>query len=78
MKRQRRPRPVSDNGPGIPRKYHEKVFVIFQTLREKNDKESTGIGLAIVKKIIEDQHCTIRISSSEKNGASFIFTWPKN
>jgi|SRR6185312_10923789 len=69
---------VSDNGQGIDQEYHEKIFVIFQTLREKHDKESTGIGLAIVKKIIEEKHCTISVVSSAGKGAKFIFTWPKN
>jgi len=69
---------VSDNGQGIDQEYHEKIFVIFQTLREKHDKESTGIGLAIVKKIIEERHCTISVVSSAGKGAKFIFTWPKN
>lgn len=68
---------VSDNGIGIDPEYHEKIFVIFQTLREKDAKESTGIGLAIVHKIIEDQHCTIKVVSEHGKGASFIFTWPK-
>ncbi|HTR29394.1 MAG TPA: ATP-binding protein [Puia sp.] len=68
---------VSDNGPGIDPIYHEKIFVIFQTLRERDDKESTGIGLAIVKKIIEGKHCTIKVVSSPGKGASFIFTWPR-
>lgn len=68
---------VSDNGIGIDPEYHEKIFIIFQTLREKHAKESTGIGLAIVHKIIEDQHCTIRVVSQNGKGASFIFTWPK-
>lgn len=69
---------VIDNGQGIDREYHERIFVIFQTLREKHDKESTGIGLAIVKKIIEEKHCTINVISSAGAGAKFIFTWPKN
>lgn len=69
---------VIDNGIGIDPQYHEKIFVIFQTLREKNAKESTGIGLAIVHKIIEDLHCSIRVRSEQGKGASFIFTWPKN
>jgi len=68
---------VSDNGPGIPEQYHERIFVIFQTLREKNDSESTGVGLAIVKKIIEEKHGTIKVVSSPAGGTSFIFTWPK-
>jgi signal transduction histidine kinase len=69
---------VNDNGGGIPQEYHEKIFIIFQTLREKHDKESTGIGLAIVKKIIGDKHCTIKVASLPGEGTSFIFMWPKN
>lgn len=68
---------VSDNGIGIAPEYHEKIFVIFQTLREKNEKESTGLGLAIVKKIIEDQKGYIKVRSNVGLGTSFIFSWPK-
>jgi signal transduction histidine kinase len=69
---------VTDNGIGIDEEYHEKIFGMFQTLREKHDKESTGIGLAIVKKIIHEIQGTIMVISSLNNGASFVFTWPKN
>lgn len=69
---------VADNGIGIDSKYHEKIFIIFQTLREKHATESTGIGLSIVQKIIEDQHCKIKVESNLGEGASFVFTWPKN
>jgi signal transduction histidine kinase len=68
---------VSDNGQGIEKKYHQKIFEIFQTLREKNDKESTGIGLAIVKKILDERHCNIWVSSTPGYGAKFNFTWPE-
>ncbi len=68
---------VKDNGTGIDPEYHEKIFEIFQTLREKNEKSSTGIGLAIIRKIIEDQHCTIKVNSAVGRGAEFVFTWPK-
>lgn len=68
---------VTDNGIGIDSKYYQKIFVIFQTLREKHAIESTGIGLAIVHKIIEDQQGDIRIESKLGEGSSFIFTWPK-
>ncbi|MFN3403192.1 MAG: ATP-binding protein [Cytophagaceae bacterium] len=68
---------VKDDGIGIAPEYHEKIFMIFQTLREKNEKESTGVGLAIVKKIIEDQKGSIRVISNTGEGATFIFTWPK-
>jgi len=68
---------VKDNGIGIEQEYHDKIFEMFQTLREKHEKESTGIGLAIIKKILEDQHCTIRVNSVLGKGSEFIFTWPR-
>lgn len=68
---------VKDNGIGIEPQYHEKIFDIFQTLREKHDKESTGIGLAIVKKILEEKNGTIKVHSFKNRGSSFVFTWPK-
>jgi len=68
---------VEDNGPGIPAAYHQKVFGIFQTMEARDTKESTGIGLAIVKKIIEEKGGSIRLESAEGEGSRFIFTWPK-
>lgn len=68
---------VTDDGPGIPPEFHEKVFVIFQTLESRDTKESTGVGLAIVKKIIEEQGGSIWIESDGQNGSRFIFTLPK-
>jgi len=68
---------VKDNGPGIDPKFHEKVFVIFQTLNRRDDMESTGVGLAIVKKIIEDEGGKIWIESEPGKGADFKFFWPK-
>ncbi len=68
---------VADNGVGIAREYHEKIFGLFQTLREKNQSESTGIGLSIVKKIIEDKKGRIEVISGDGQGTSILFTWPK-
>ena len=68
---------VQDNGPGIDAKYHEKIFVIFQTLNRRDEVESTGVGLAIVKKIIEDQGGKIWVESELGKGADFKFFWPK-
>jgi signal transduction histidine kinase len=68
---------VADDGPGIAPEYHERVFIIFQTLTERDTLESTGVGLAIVKKIVERQGGRIAIESAEGQGAKFTFTWPK-
>lgn len=69
---------IKDNGPGIAEGYHTKVFGIFQTILARDVQENTGIGLSIVKKIIEGKSGKIHIESEENNGASFIFTLPKN
>jgi signal transduction histidine kinase len=68
---------VQDDGPGIAPEYHERIFIIFQTLVERDALESTGVGLAIVKKIVERQGGRIWVESAEGEGATFFFTWPK-
>ncbi|AUC15667.1 hypothetical protein BTO06_11140 [Tenacibaculum sp. SZ-18] len=65
---------ISDNGKGIPEKYHKKVFGIFETLEDHQN--STGIGLSIVKKIIDLFEGTIWVTSIEGEGATFHFTLP--
>jgi signal transduction histidine kinase len=68
---------VEDNGMGIAPAYHKKVFEMFQTLESRDKVEGTGIGLAIIKKSVEDIGGTIQLESEENQGARFIFTWPK-
>jgi signal transduction histidine kinase len=68
---------VKDNGVGIDAEYHEKIFEIFQTLREKDEQESTGLGLALIKKILNDHDGTIHVISETGKGTEFIFTWPR-
>lgn len=69
---------VTDNGPGIAPEFHEKVFVMFQTLESRDQAENTGVGLAIVKKILEDKGGTIALESNRGQGTTFRFTWPKH
>jgi signal transduction histidine kinase len=69
---------VEDDGPGIAPEYREKVFLLFQTLRDRNTAESTGIGLSIVKKIIDERNGNIWIEEGlNGHGAAFVFTWAK-
>lgn len=68
---------VADNGPGIDPEYHDRIFIIFQTLQERDALESTGVGLAIVKKILERQGGTINVQSEAGKGTVFTFNWPK-
>lgn len=68
---------VEDNGPGISKTYHDKIFAIFQTLEARDSFESTGVGLAIVKKILDDRRLRIAVDSEPGRGTVFSFTWPK-
>jgi signal transduction histidine kinase len=68
---------VIDNGPGIAPENHQKIFTIFQAVNPQNRSDSTGIGLAIVNKIVGTESGTIRLESALGQGAAFYFTWPK-
>ncbi len=68
---------VADNGPGIEEKYFEQIFRIFQTLDRKDEYESTGIGLTVTKKIVEEYGGHIRVESEVGAGTTFLFTLPK-
>lgn len=68
---------VKDNGPGIDERYHQKVFQLFQRLDKGGDTDSTGIGLPIVKKIIEYAGGRIWVESEKGTGATFFFTIPR-
>ena len=68
---------VADNGPGIDEKYFGKIFKMFQTLTRRDELESTGIGLAVVKKIIELHGGTIWVESTVGQGSTFFFTVPR-
>ncbi len=69
---------VADNGPGIAAEHYEKVFQIFQTLRSADENsQSTGIGLTIVKKIVESYGGNVWIESRLGEGSTFWWTYPQ-
>jgi PAS domain S-box-containing protein len=69
---------IADNGPGISPEYHERIWGIFQTLKARDEVEGTGIGLSVVKKIVEARGGLVWVESTEGQGATFFFTWPKS
>lgn len=65
---------VADNGPGIEEKYFEKIFKLFETLNARGTSESTGFGLALVKKIVEMYGGRIWVEATLGQGSVFYFT----
>src|SRR5438270_479402 len=68
---------VQDDGPGIPKKFHSRIWEIFQTLQPRDKVEGAGIGLALVKKNVEARGGKVWLDSDEGRGAAFHFLWPK-
>jgi PAS domain S-box-containing protein len=67
---------IVDNGPGIEPRFHQRIFEMFQTLQPRDQVEGSGIGLALVKKLVESRGGTVEVQSSPGAGATFSFTWP--
>lgn len=67
---------VTDNGQGIEARNYDRIFHIFQTAQSHSDSDSTGIGLTIVKKIVELSGGSIWVESTPGQGSAFFFTWP--
>jgi signal transduction histidine kinase len=69
---------VEDDGPGIAPAFHKQIFMIFQTLQSRDDRESSGVGLSIVQKIVQRGGGTVWIESAPpRRGTVFLFTWPE-
>jgi signal transduction histidine kinase len=67
---------VADNGIGIAPEFHDRIWALFQTLERRDKIESTGIGLSVVRKIVEAQGGKAWVTSQLGHGATFWFTWP--
>jgi signal transduction histidine kinase len=68
---------VSDNGPGIEKQHFVRIFQMFQKLSDSKDLDSTGIGLALVKKIVEMYGGKVWVESEVGQGSTFFFTLKK-
>lgn len=68
---------IRDTGIGIEETYFDKIFKMFQTLQSRDDYESTGVGLPVIKKIVESYGGKIRVESEVGSGSTFYFTYPK-
>lgn len=69
---------VRDDGPGIKQDFHERIFKIFQTLGKADPQSSSGVGLAIVEKIVSSYGGRIELESKEGAGSNFVLYWPRN
>jgi PAS domain S-box-containing protein len=68
---------VADDGPGIAPEFHERIWGVLQRLESRDKVEGTGIGLAVVKKVVGTRGGQVFLESAPGEGATFRFTWPK-
>ena len=69
---------VCDDGPGIPIRFREKIFELFQTLKPRDVVEGSGMGSAISKRLVQSYNGTIEVLGDEGRGTCFEFTWYPN
>jgi PAS domain S-box-containing protein len=67
---------VSDNGPGIAKQFHERIFKLFQTLKPRDEVEGSGMGLSVVKKYVDYYKGRVELRSDGENGSTFTLYWP--
>jgi signal transduction histidine kinase len=68
---------IEDDGPGIDPNYHNDIFMMFKTLKPRDEVEGSGMGLALIRKIVEHHQGKISVQSALGQGTTFVFTWPK-
>ena len=68
---------IADDGPGIPQEHRDRIFELFQTLENNASTTNTGIGLALIKKIVDAEGGQFWLDSKTEKGARFCFTWKK-
>jgi PAS domain S-box-containing protein len=67
---------VIDDGPGIPEEYRESIFEMFKTLKPRDEVEGSGMGLALVRKIVGRMGGGCGVEAADKRGSHFWFEWP--
>lgn len=68
---------VNDDGPGIEPKHHEHIFKMFKALKPRDEVEGSGMGLSMIKKIVEYYGGKVYLESTVGQGTTFYFSWPK-
>ena len=66
---------VTDDGPGIPERFHQRIFEMFQTLQPRDVVEGSGMGLAIARRLVHRYNGELTVFSGDARGTTFEFTW---
>lgn len=67
---------VADDGPGISEENRERIFKLFETLRSRDEVEGSGMGLSVVKKIVQHYGGEVHVEHNQPRGAKFVVNWP--